>query len=59
MLLRVMNIQLFKELCEATGAPAFEYGIRDLIIKTITPLVDSVTIDKIGNVIAVLKSTLR
>ena len=55
MLLRVMNIQLFKELCEATGAPAFEYGIRDLIIKTITPLVDSVTIDNIGNVIAVLK----
>ena len=55
MLLLVMNIQLFKELCEATGAPGFEYGIRDLIIKTVTPLADSVTVDNIGNVIAVIK----
>ena len=55
MLLCVMNIQLFKELCEATGAPGFEYGIRDLIIKTMTPLADSVTVDNIGNVIAVIK----
>jgi len=55
MLLCVMNIQLFKELCEATGAPGFEYGIRDLIIKTMTPLADSVTVDNIGNVIVVIK----
>lgn len=51
----VMNIQLFKDLCEATGAPGFEYGIRDLIIKTMTPLADSISVDNIGNVIAVIK----
>ncbi len=50
-----MNTQLFKKLCEATGASGFEYGIRDLIIEEITPLVDSVSVDNIGNIVAVVK----
>ena len=50
-----MNIKLFKELCEATGASGFEYGIRDLIIKEMTPLADSITVDNIGNVTALIK----
>lgn len=50
-----MNITLFKELCEATGASGFEYGIRDLIIKEMTPLADSVEVDHIGNVVALVK----
>ena len=50
-----MNIQLFKELCEATGAPGFEYGIRDLIIKLMTPLADEISVDNIGNVVALVK----
>ena len=45
-----MNTPLFKELCEATGAPGFEYEIRELIIREMTPLADSITIDNIGNV---------
>lgn len=50
-----MNVQLFKELCEATGAPGFEYGIRELIIREMSPLVDSVSVDNIGNVICCIK----
>lgn len=50
-----MNIPLFKELCEATGAPGFEYGIRDLIIEKMTPLADSISVDNVGNVIALVK----
>lgn len=50
-----MNIQLFKQLCEATGASGFEYGIRDLIMEEVAPLADSLSVDNIGNVIAVVK----
>lgn len=52
-----MNIKLFKELCEATGASGFEYGIRELIIREMTPLADSITVDNIGNVTALIKGT--
>lgn len=50
-----MNVQLFKELCEATGAPGFEYGIRELIVREMTPMADSVTVDNIGNVVCLIK----
>ncbi|MEE1264719.1 MAG: M42 family peptidase, partial [Akkermansia sp.] len=50
-----MNIQLFKDLCEATGAPGFEYGIRELVIKEMTPLADEITVDNVGNVVALIK----
>lgn len=50
-----MNTELFKQLCEATGAPGFEYGIRDLIVELMTPLADSVKIDNMGNVTAFIK----
>ncbi len=46
-----MNTKLFKDLCEAIGAPGVEYGIRDLIIQEMTPLADSIEEDNIGNVI--------
>ena len=50
-----MNTQLFKQLCEATGASGFEYGIRDLIIDVMTPLADEISVDNIGNVTALIK----
>lgn len=50
-----MNIQLFKELCEASGAPGFEYDIRDIVIREMTPLADDVSIDNMGNVVATIK----
>ena len=50
-----INTALLKEICEAPGAPGFEQKIRDLVLKTVTPLVDEVTIDNMGNVITLKK----
>lgn len=50
-----MNTPLFKELCEATGAPGFEFEIRDLIRREMAPLADSISIDNIGNVICLIR----
>lgn len=50
-----MNIELLRTICKTPGAPGFESAIREMIISEITPLVDSVEIDNIGNVIALKK----
>ena len=47
-----MNIELFKEICETPGAPGYEDRIRKVVLREITPLVDDVTVDRLGNVIA-------
>ena len=48
-------MELLKELCEACGPPGFEDRIRDIYRREITPLVDRVETDGLGNVIAVKK----
>lgn len=50
-----MNVDLLKEVCEVAGAPGFEDRVRDLVIKEVTPLVDEVSVDNMGNVIALKK----
>lgn len=50
-----LNIPLLKEICEVAGAPGFEKRVRDLVIKEVTPLVDEISVDNLGNVIAVKK----
>lgn len=50
-----MNVKLLAEICKEPGAPGFEGRIRDLIIKELDGLVDSIDIDNMGNVIAVKK----
>ena len=50
-----MNVQLFKDLCEAIGAPGFEYGIRELIMKEMQPYADEMHVDNIGNVVCRIK----
>lgn len=49
------NLKLLKDVCEIAGAPGFEQRIRQLVIKETTPLVDEVSTDNMGNVIALLK----
>lgn len=46
---------LLKRLTEASGASGDEKEVRDIIIREISPFVDSVRIDGIGNVIAYKK----
>ncbi|HNP19158.1 MAG TPA: M42 family metallopeptidase [Fulvivirga sp.] len=50
-----INIKLLKKICEAPGVPGYERVIRNMIIKEVTPLVDSVEVDNMGNVITLKK----
>ncbi|QDH81410.1 M42 family metallopeptidase [Echinicola soli] len=52
-----INTGLLKQVCEIAGAPGFEKRIRDLVIQEVTPLVDEVKVDNLGNVIAVKKGS--
>lgn len=48
-----IDVPLLKEICEIAGAPGFEKRVRDLVIRLVTPLVDEVSVDNLGNVIAI------
>lgn len=51
----MINTHLLAEICKVPGAPGFEQPIRELVIKLVTPFADDVSIDPMGNVIAVKK----
>lgn len=51
----MINVSLLKNICETPGAPGFEQRVRELVIKEVTPLVDEVSVDNMGNVIALKK----
>jgi len=48
-----LNIPLLKKICETPGAPGYEKRIRDLVIEEVRPLVDSIEVDNLGNVICI------
>lgn len=50
-----LNIKLLKKISETPGAPGFENPIRNLILNEVTSLVDSVSLDNMGNVTAFIK----
>lgn len=45
-----MNIALLKELSETPGAPGFEEKIREVVIREISPFVDTISVDNMGNI---------
>jgi tetrahedral aminopeptidase len=49
----MIDISLLKTVCELPGAPGFEKKVRDFIVEKARPLVDEISIDNLGNVIAV------
>lgn len=51
----MLQFELLKQICETPGAPGFEMRIRDLILQKVKPLVDEVSIDSMGNVVAIKK----
>ncbi len=51
----MLDIPLLKKVCELPGAPGFEHRIRDFVKTEITPLVDKVEVDSMGNLIAIRK----
>ncbi len=48
-----IDTELLAEICKTPGAPGFEQKIRELVIKEVTPLVDEVSVDNMGNVYAI------
>jgi len=51
----MIDVKLLKKICEVPGTSGFEQKIRELIIKEVRPLVDSLEVDAMGNVIAIKK----
>ena len=51
----MVDIKLLKNICETPGAPGFENGVRNLVLKEIENCVDDINIDNMGNVIALKK----
>ncbi len=51
----MINFELLKNICETPGAPGYEQRIRQLVIQEVKPLVDDLSIDNMGNVIAIKK----
>ncbi|MBP9151677.1 MAG: M42 family metallopeptidase [Flavobacteriales bacterium] len=54
-----LDIKLMAEICEVAGAPGYEKRIRDIVIREVTPLVDEVSIDNLGNVTAIKRGKER
>jgi putative aminopeptidase FrvX len=50
-----IDVQLLAEICEVAGAPGYEKRIRDIVLREVTPLVDEVKVDNMGNVTAIKK----
>ncbi len=50
-----INVSLLKEICEIAGTSGFEQRIREVVIREIKPLVDSFSVDYMGNVVAIKK----
>ncbi|MCP5536497.1 MAG: M42 family metallopeptidase [Akkermansiaceae bacterium] len=50
-----IDVPLLARICEAPGAPGFETRIRELVLKELKGLADSVRVDNMGNVVALKK----
>lgn len=50
-----INVALLKQICETPGVPGHEQKVRELITKELTGVVDSITVDNMGNLVALKK----
>ena len=48
-------MELLKELCETPGIPGFEDRLRAIVRRELTPVVDDVRVDALGNLVAIKK----
>ncbi len=51
-----MDYDLLRRLSEAPGVPGREEGVRDLVVRELEGVVNSLTTDAMGNLIAVKKT---
>jgi len=50
-----LDLSLLKTICEMPGAPGHEKRIRDFVVEQITPFVDQVEVDNLGNIFTLKK----
>jgi putative aminopeptidase FrvX len=50
-----LNTKLLAEICTTPGVPGFEQKVRELVIRELTPYVDQIEIDNMGNVYTIKK----
>lgn len=50
-----INVALLKEICELPGVPGHEQKVRELVSRELNGIVDSITIDNMGNLVALKK----
>ena len=50
-----INVALLKQICEVPGVPGHEQKVRELVTKELNGVVDSITVDNMGNLIALKK----
>ena len=50
-----INIALLKKICETPGVPGHEQKVRELITKELKGVVDNISVDNMGNLIALKK----
>jgi tetrahedral aminopeptidase len=55
----MLNVALLKKICEIAGAPGYEQRIRAFVMEEVKNLVDDVSVDAMGNVIALKKGKKR
>lgn len=48
-----LNIDLLRKLCELPGIPGREEAVREFVREEMTPLVDEISVDALGNLIGV------
>ena len=51
------NFELLKKICELPGIPGREDAVRELVLAEMTPLVDEISVDALGNVVGVRKGS--
>jgi endoglucanase len=51
----MINKKLLAKLCEVAGAPGHENRVRKIVLEEVRPFVDEISIDNMGNVVAVKK----
>ena len=49
----MINKELLAKLCEVAGAPGHENRVRKIVLDEIKPFVDEISIDNMGNVVAI------
>ena len=51
----MIDFKLLKKICEIPGTSGFEQRIRALVLKEVKPYVDDISVDAMGNVVAIKK----